>query len=100
MHARAGSLLLLLLAFSGCVRKLPGPAECRAFALAAHGIEPGTPASRVARLRAGASAEEMTRQCLTTPWDYKLLSCLQTTGNSPLCLARFEQRRLGAGDIE
>ena len=96
MRLLASSLLVALLGLTGCARKLPGPGECRAFALAAHGIEPGTPAERVARLRAGVRAEEMTRQCLTTPWDYKLLSCLQTTGNTPFCLGRFEQRRAAA----
>ena|SRR5690242_4159300 len=100
MRALAGSLFVALLALGGCARKLPGPAECRAFALAAHGIEPDAPASRVMHLRAAARAEEMTRQCLTTPWDYKLLSCLQTTGSTQFCLSRFEQRRLAAGNIE
>ena len=64
------------------------------------GVEPGTPATalpRVPGLRA--RAEELTRQCLATPWDYPLLGCLQTRGSEQLCLARFQRRRaLGGGD--
>jgi hypothetical protein len=97
MRAIAGFLPLLFLLVTGCARKLPGPAECRAVALASLGVEPGTPASTLAQhLRLAAQAEELTQRCLTTPWDYQLLNCLGTGGSSRLCLARFEARRLGA----
>jgi hypothetical protein len=101
MRAIASCLpLLLLLALSlttACARKLPGPAECRAFALASIGVEPGTPASLLAQnRRLEARAEEVTRRCLTTPWDYQLLNCLGTGGSSRICLGSFEARRLGA----
>ncbi len=94
MRAFAGCLPLLLLFAPGCARKLPGPAECRAFALASIGIEPGTPASLLAQnRRLEARAEEVTRRCLTTPWDYQLLNCLGTGGSSRVCLGTFEARR-------
>ena len=101
MRAIASCLPLLLLSAlsltTGCARKLPGPAECRAFALASIGVEPGTPASLLAQdRRLEARAEEVTRRCLTTPWDYQLLNCLGTGGSSRICLAHFEARRLGA----
>ena len=41
------------------------------------------PASLLAQnRRLEARAEEVTRRCLTTPWDYQLLNCLGTGGNS------------------
>jgi hypothetical protein len=88
---------LCALLVSGCARRLPGPAECRAFALASLQIEPGTPASLLASEPALATrAEELTNRCLTTPWDYQLLNCLGTGGSSRVCLSRFEARRLRA----
>jgi hypothetical protein len=96
MRAIASCLPFLLLLAAGCARKLPGPAECRAFALASIGVEPGTPASLLAQdPRLESSAEEVTRRCLTTPWDYPLLNCLSRGGSSRLCLTRFEARRVG-----
>jgi hypothetical protein len=85
-------LLFCALALVGCARKLPGPNECRAFALASVGFEPGTPNAIVERRPAlAAKADEVTRQCLTTPWDYQLLQCLQVTG-SRACLVSFQRR--------
>jgi hypothetical protein len=99
MRALASCLPLLFLLATGCARKLPGPAECRAVALASLGIEPGTPASTLAEhVRLSAQAEELTQRCLTTPWDYQLLNCLGNGGSSRLCLSRFEQRRLAAAE--
>lgn len=94
MRAIAGCLPLLLCCLAGCTRRLPGPLECRAVALATAQLDPATPASVVARSpRLEARVEEITRQCLTTPWDYPLLNCLASTGNSRACLVRFEARR-------
>lgn len=91
---RARCLPFLLLLTSGCARRLPGPDECRAFALATQGVEQGTPASALARHpQIDERVEELTRQCLTTPWDYKLLNCLQTGGSRRLCMASFNARR-------
>ena len=102
MRAIACGLPLLFLALTGCGRKLPGPEECRAFALAAVGVQPGTPATALPRLPGvRARAEELTRQCLATPFDYPLLDCLQGGFGQQLCLARFQQRRaLGSADVE
>ena len=96
MRAIASCLPLLLL-LGGCARKLPGPDECRAFALASLGVRPGTSATLIANAdpRLDARAEALTRECLTTPWDYQLLECVSRTGNSRACLVRFEARRLG-----
>ena len=97
MRAIASLPLLFLLA-SGCARKLPGPAECRAFALASVGVEQGTPASLLqARApRVAAEADAVTQRCLTTPWDYQLLNCLGSGGSRRVCLSRFEARRMAS----
>jgi len=98
MRAIAGCLPLLLLLLPGCARRLPGPLECRGVALASVRLDPNTPASLLARdPRLAGRVEEVTRECLTTPWDYELLRCLDGGGTSRLCLSRFEARRLAAG---
>jgi hypothetical protein len=86
---RAGYVLGMLLC-CGCQRRAPGPDECRSFAQAALGITrpndmlvPGMP-ERVA---------DLTRDCLTTPFDRDLLRCVQETGRSRLCMLDFERRR-------
>jgi len=95
MRVIAGCLPLLLLCLSGCSRRLPGPLECRAVALASVQLDPSTPAVLVAtNPRLEARVEEVTRQCLTTPWDYQLLNCLGNGGSSRLCLGSFEARRV------
>jgi hypothetical protein len=82
------------LLLGSCARKLPGPLECRAVALVSVGLDPSTPAPLLARNpRLAARTEEVTRQCLTTPWDYQLLRCLETGSSSRICLSRFEARR-------
>ena len=101
MRAIASCLpLLFLFALSlttACARRLPGPGECRAFALASIGVEQRTPASLLAQdRRLEARAEEVTRRCLTTPWDYPLLNCLGTGASTRVCLAHFEARRHGS----
>ena len=94
MRAITGCLPLLLLALLGCARKLPGPAECRAFALTL-GVPPETPSALLEQRPALARrAEELTHTCLTKPWDYELLGCLQQGQSQYLCMSRFEQRRL------
>lgn len=100
MRAIASYLPLLFCALlaAACQRRLPGPEECRSFALASVGVEPGTPATTLSRHPALAErAEEVTRKCLTTPWDYKLLNCFASGGSSRLCLRSFEVRRLSGG---
>jgi hypothetical protein len=91
--------LLFVLALAGCARKLPGPAECRAFALASLRLPPEVPDDVLAQNpRLHARAEELTSTCLTTPWDYALLDCLQSGRSELVCAAGFKQRRsLGAG---
>ncbi len=96
MRAIAGCLPLLLCGLLlGCQRRLPGPAECRAFALASIGVRPSTPASVLSQHpELYERAESLTQQCLTTPWDYELLACVTNGQSSRACLRSFEARRL------
>lgn len=94
MRAIAGCLPFLLLLLPACTRRLPGPLECRGVALASVRLPASTPASLLARdPRLTARVEEITRECLTTPWDYELLRCLDAGGGGGACLRRFEARR-------
>lgn len=94
MRAIASCLpFLLLWSVSSCARKLPGPDECRAFALASVGVKPGTPATALEAVPPLAEkAEEITRQCLTTPYDYELMNCLAQGGARQLCARAFSAR--------
>jgi hypothetical protein len=97
MRAIASCLPLLLLLLGGCARKLPGPDECRAFALASVGVRPGTPATLLeVEPRLAARAEDLTRECLTMPYDRELLSCLSQGGSRRLCARSYEARRAAA----
>jgi hypothetical protein len=89
-------LVAALFSAAGCARKAPGPNECRAFALSAVGIPSSTTAERLEARRPDLAtrADEITRQCLTTPWDYELLHCLERGGDSAVCSHRFRLRRL------
>jgi hypothetical protein len=102
VRALVASLCLLLAVLPGCTRKLPGPRECRAFALAALGLDPEVPATLLSRdPQLAARAEDLTQTCLTRPWDYQLLGCLQHGGGQQRCLMGFEQRRaLRSADVE
>lgn len=97
MRAIASCLPLLLLCLASCSRKLPGPAECRAFALATLGVRPGTPAVNLeVEPRLALRAEDLTRECLTTPYDYELMQCLGQGGGRKLCARAFEARHVRA----
>ena len=78
---RAPALLVFLL-LAGCERKAPGPEECVAFAHNALG--PRAPRG---------AHHELVRQCLLTPFDDAMLSCVEQSGAYRACLARLELRR-------
>jgi hypothetical protein len=74
---------------------VPGPVECRAFAMAVIGLPAQTPASLLSqRPDLARRAEELTHTCLTEPWDYELLGCLTSGGSQYACMTSFKQRRL------
>jgi hypothetical protein len=76
----------------GCQRKAPGPEECQTFAMAALGANR---LQDLAVVGAGEKYQELVRQCLTTPFDRKLVQCVQLSGRARSCLQSFERRRLG-----
>jgi hypothetical protein len=91
---RAALLIALLGALSlgtACRRKAPGPEECRRFALHAAGVRSARDLSRSSRLRA--SIDDLTRECLVTPYDRELLRCVEESGRLRACQSRFELRR-------
>jgi hypothetical protein len=90
---RRALFLIGLFTLLGCQRKAPGPEECQSFALSALG------ASRIqdlALVGAGEKYQELVRQCLTTPFDRKLVQCVQLSGRTRSCFQSFERRRLGS----
>ncbi len=91
------TLRTLLLAatalLAGCERKAPGPAECVAFAEQVL-TRAANRAESAALLRA--RYEELVRQCLTTPFDRRMLACVDETGDYRHCRLYFELRRQGA----
>jgi hypothetical protein len=77
---------------SGCRRKAPGPDECVAFAFASYGIP-----TKGARLTPGLrdKVDELTRECLLTPFDRELLECTFAGGAPRACMRAFSLRHDG-----
>jgi hypothetical protein len=84
------AMLVALVALSGCERKAPGPAECLAFAYHIHGVTNGQDV-RLARVRA--DVDELTRECLVTPYDREYLRCILESGRVRWCQAAFALRQ-------
>ena len=83
------SSLLLLALSASCARKAPGPFECQRFAEQVIGAAHGDPRlTRVAARR----MDDLTSQCLTTPYDRQLLQCVESTGRGHACFIAFRQR--------
>jgi hypothetical protein len=88
----AGALVALLLA-GGCRRKAPGPEECREFALHAYGLHSEEEIQREGALD---QVDDLTTECLVTPYDRELLACVEQGGATGRCLGQFGARRAGA----
>ena len=73
----------------GCSSKLPGPAECERVALRASGIRTldqlRFPHVRVA-------VENLTNECLTTPFDRETVRCMEEVGAFQICIRDFVLR--------
>lgn len=85
-------LLLAMIVAAGCHRKAPGPEECVAFAMREVGVEtqeqldyPGV-RDRV---------DELTTECLLTPYDRELIACVERGQPQRYCLREFELRHSG-----
>jgi hypothetical protein len=88
---RRALLLIGIGLLVACQRKAPGPDECRTFAHRALGV---THANDLLVPGAAERVAELTRDCLTTPFDRELIRCVQETGRSRFCMVDFERRRL------
>jgi hypothetical protein len=82
----------LLATFSApaCRRKAPGPAECRTLALELARVTGSGALPRDASLKA--QVDELTRECLLTPYDRELLRCVEESGRFRACRAEFVRR--------
>jgi hypothetical protein len=86
-----GSALALAALLVACQRKAPGPEECRRFAVQALGIPAG---AKAISPQAYSALEELTRQCITTPFDRELVRCVDDGHPARRCLASYEDRAL------
>ena len=86
------ALALLASSFGllGCERKAPGPDECLHFAYHVFGVTNGEDV-RLPRVRA--EVEELTRECLVTPYDREYVRCVEESRNVRRCLVSFAARR-------
>jgi hypothetical protein len=93
LRARTARQLLqlgLLVSVCGCAREAPGPRECHEFSLRSAGVS----SSEQQRLdpRVGAVVHDLTVRCLTTPFDRKLLACVDRGGELRACFLEFQAR--------
>ena len=92
-QALARAALLVALLPLGCHRKAPGPEECREFALRAYGLKDDDQIESEAALD---QIDDLTTECLVTPYDRELLACVEGGGATGRCLSQFSARRSGA----
>lgn len=85
--------LLALFALSGCQRKAPGPEACRDFALRAYGLRSEDDIRTEGTLD---EVDELTTECLVTPYDRELLACIERGEATAHCLSQFSRRRAEA----
>jgi hypothetical protein len=89
-HSLVIGLLVALL--GGCAREAPGPMECQRFAQVVVGLRDER---ALASPRVRALFEEEVTKCLTTPYDQKLLRCVEERGPRGSCLVEFQRRHGG-----
>jgi hypothetical protein len=83
-------LVLLMTGLAGCQRKAPGPDECVLFAHASYGVPRS---ARVESTTLRAKIDELTRECLLTPYDRELVRCTLEGGSPRACMRAFSARR-------
>jgi hypothetical protein len=75
---------------SGCQRKAPGPKECQRAVLRMVGVyQPDM--LRVPQIKE--AVDQITVDCLTTPYDRQMVRCLEEGIGARLCLAEFRARQ-------
>jgi hypothetical protein len=91
---------LLFVAVVACERKAPGPTECRNFALSMFALRSEDELARASRreLAIRDQIDELTRECLTMPYDRAYVRCLEESGKTGPCRRAFERRRARASE--
>jgi len=82
-------LVLLTLGGASCQRRSPGPQECRDFALAVAGVR----TREELHPRHLPQLDNLTRECLVTPYDRTMLRCVEESGQIAACHREFLRRR-------
>src|SRR5215831_10449900 len=77
---------------TGCRRKAPGPEECRVFAQYAVGVHSQAELELPGTLE---RVDDLTTECLLTPYDRELLACVEQGAGTRLCLREFTARHEG-----
>ncbi len=90
MPWRAALTFAILGSLSACEREAPGPEECVQFAYRVTGV---THPDQLAIPGVRERVDDLTRRCLTTPFDRELLRCIEVTGRVRACELAFEYRR-------
>lgn len=73
---------------AGCTRKAPGPDECREFAYHVYNVGKGAKLEKVRD-----DVDELTRECLVTPYDREYVRCVEESGNLRRCQVSFVARK-------
>lgn len=85
--------MVFCVGLSSCQGALPGPQECEAMALSYYGLtQKDLIVSRIRR----AAVAELTRECLTAPYDGEAVRCMQERHDRSICRLALKRRRQGA----
>jgi len=74
-------------------RRLPGPTECQRVAAGLLGLED---LRLLSDPRVKAEFDQLTRDCLLTPYDAELVRCVDETVHFRQCVVEFKRRRESA----
>ena len=87
---RLALVIALAASLVGCQRKAPGPAECLELAYRTYGVRTAAEL-RIPGMKA--RVDELTQECLLTPYDRELVECTLQGGPPRSCLRAFKLRR-------
>ena len=88
-----GPALLGLAVLAGCERRAPGPEDCVVASMRLLGV---TDERYLEVPRVKQAVDNVTFQCLTTPFDRQLTRCLEERHGDENCLLEFRARLLDA----
>lgn len=85
-------VLLAACSLQGCTRKAPSPLECERAAYALAGV---SDRRMLQSPEVKSVVDDITVECLTTPYDRALLDCFEQTGAANACYGQFRLRHGG-----